>query len=405
MFIVKQSAVLFFTTCLALSCAFGSLTGAEEPKPDTPNRGGAGGKAKGGSGGDGGAGGSGGVITLPDLTEEQMKAIERTLTPEEKKAFDKYVELSATLYARQAGKNQPVMDVAALRKMQLSYAAYSSPKEPAAYLRQVISPQALQALHKQVDPLYVSPAERAGTAQLPAGVAADVEGVVSNDIETYLAARRKVLAHGPGCRALIADRARKLPDDSPLRFRFTEILNQFDTQEDAERIIRVTEAAIQRATEIGKARDAKAPAKIAVLVSRSITMDGLGGHPRTDPRGGMCYYSFPKEKHGYEGAVSLMYGNGRDDSLDVRMYGGQQNRLKDLGPVDFAGVKSAPDAKTTATWASQLGRGPQAIPEHVYIEHCLEPRDSVDMTVKFKVIDVKPGQWVVIEWEMIPQDK
>src|SRR5262249_17981717 len=157
---------------------------------------------------------------------------------------EEYVELTAKLYAKQASKNQPAMDAAAIRKLQLSCAVYYSPKDPSAFLREALSSKALQALHKQVDPFYVSAPERAAAVNFPGGVAADIDQVLSDNIETYLAARRKLLAHGPVCLAPVADRARKLPEDSPLRFRLGEIMNQFETQADAERIIRMAEAAI-----------------------------------------------------------------------------------------------------------------------------------------------------------------
>jgi hypothetical protein len=48
---------------------------------------------------------------------------------------------------------------------------------------------------------------------------------------------------------------------------------------------------------------------------------------------------------------------------------------------------------------------PRAVIGQVYVEHCREPRDQIDRTFKFKVLDLKPGEWVVIEWEPIPQEK
>lgn len=62
-----------------------------------------------------------------------------------------------------------------------------------------------------------------------------------------------------------------------------------------------------------------------------------------------------------------------------------------------------PNAKTTATWEGEA-RIP-AIVGHVYVEHCLDPREGVDQIVKFQVLDLKPGGWVVIEWEPLAREK
>src|SRR5215813_6778777 len=112
----------FMAVCVSLlALALYAFPGAnaDEKKDPQPNRGGAGGKGGAGSGGDGGAGGDGQAILPVDLSEEQMKAIERSLTAEQKKLFKEYVELTVKLYARRAGKNQPAMDAAALRKWEL----------------------------------------------------------------------------------------------------------------------------------------------------------------------------------------------------------------------------------------------------------------------------------------------
>jgi len=160
---------------------------------------------------------------------------------------------------------------------------------------------------------------------------------------------------------------------------------------------------MQRLIEARKAHGDKKSSKITVLVSRTLLPND---HPDSNYYSSLCYYSFHKDKHGYSHiAVSLEFGNG-GDLFDVNMYGGQENRFKDMGAVDFASVKSAPNAATTAMWPGDRDSLPAKV-GHVYVEHCREPNgdEMVDFTVKFKVIDLKPGQWVVIEYERIPQEK
>src|SRR5262249_48123786 len=159
----------------------------------------------------------------------------------------------------------------------------------------------------EVDPFYVSAQQRIAAGQISEEVGTAIDELLSADVETYLAARRKVLAQGPVCHAPVADRARKLPEDSLLRPRLLEIIRQFEVQADAEHMIRGTEGASQRAAELARKHDGKS--RIAALAARTVTQGGLAGQVPVDPRASMCYYSFPKGKHGYEGAVSLMFGN------------------------------------------------------------------------------------------------
>jgi RNA polymerase sigma factor (sigma-70 family) len=244
-----------------------------------------------------------------------------------------------------------------------------------------------------------TPAALAAPLGVPDGVVKAVEKLVSEDVDTFLSARRQVLAHGPACLPLVADIARKRDVDSDprLKLRLAGVMADLESQEPAERRLRVSEAGLKRVHELRTARGEGRPSRIDVLVSRQVS--GLvKQHPADNLYAGLCYFSFPKNKHGYKGAVSLEFGNS-PDCFQVEMYGGQQNRLKDLGAVDFAGVKSVVDGAATAWGRRDL----KAVVGHVYIEHCLEPDDKVDMAMKFKVIDLKPGEWVVIEWEPIPQ--
>jgi RNA polymerase sigma factor (sigma-70 family) len=261
-----------------------------------------------------------------------------------------------------------------------------------------------QRPHQERDTFPVTEEQRAAAARLPAAAADDVKDLLSDDVDTYLAARRRVLARGPACRALVADAARRAAaePDRRRRMRLASVLAELDGLEPAERRLRVTEEALRRAAALRQARGKKA-GKVEALVSRAIS-DLVRQHPAEDPYAGMCYFSFPTERSGYEGAVSLEFGNG-GDVFSVLMYGGQRNRIQDLGAMDFAGVKTPPEALTAFPAKLRLETTIPAVVDHVYVEHCLEPRDGVDQMVKFQVLDLKPGAWVVIAWEPIPQEK
>jgi hypothetical protein len=238
----------------------------------------------------------------------------------------------------------------------------------------------------------------------PPEVVAAADKLLDDSLDVYLAARRQLLVFGPGCKGLVEERIRKVSPHANRRvwMRLHTLLGELQALEANEQVVRVTEEALRRGTQIEKKRDPKAAAKVAVLTSRAVAGQ-MRVHPNQNPYAGMCYFSFPRDEHGYAGAVSLEFGNG-GDTFQVLMYGGQKNRIKSLGAVDFAGIKSAPPAKVTATWEERGERNAVKVGD-VYIEHCLEPRDRVDLTVKFRVLDLKPGKWVVIEWEAIPQDK
>lgn len=356
-------------------------------------KGGAGGGA-GGAGGQGGAGGAGGVIQLPNLTLEQIQALEKELTAEQKKLFQDLMDVEWRYYQKRAIAQGVTQDE--LRKQNWAMFSLMSAEERAGYLREM--PKQILRFRKEVDPWFVSDEEKAAVAKLPADTAKTVEKLLSDDLDVYLAARRQLLGLGPACIALIAEAGRKLPADSPLQPRLAELMNQLEAQADQEKNIRLLEAATKRLAQLRKEKGEKA--RVALLVSRMVTRDGLGGHPRHDPRSGWCYYSFPKAAHGYEGAVSLLFDNGGGTGTDFcsNMYGGQQNQIKDLGLVDFATVKSAPKKLDGADYVP-------AVVGHVYIEHCVEDRGGIDHTFKFRVIELKPREWVVIEWEPIPQEK
>src|SRR5262249_14050995 len=151
--------------------------------------------------------------------------------------------------------------------------------------------------------------------------------LISEEIDTYLTARRALLALGPACRALITDGGRRLPADAEkrLQFRFTALLSDLDMHAALEQRIRAAEAGLRRAADLAKDRQRNPGSQIALLLSRAVS--DQSGHAREDPYSNMCYFSFPKARNGYDGAVSLEFGNG-GDVFDTHMYGDPENRIK-----------------------------------------------------------------------------
>lgn len=221
----------------------------------------------------------------------------------------------------------------------------------------------------------------------------DVAQLLSDDVDVYIAARRRILGRGPSCQDLVAAQLKQLePSQKRLRLRLEPLLKELELAAALEAEAKRLEPLLRRAEDLQKA-ESKSRSRFAVLPSRQKLVRG-------SPYEHLCYFSFPKGESLYDGTVSLGFGNG-SDALDVVMLGGQGNTLRDMGDVDFAGVASAPDAKETALWGTRVN----AVKGHVYVEHCLDGRESIDQAFKFKVVDMKEGEWIVIEWEAIPQDK
>ena len=99
----------------------------------------------------------------------------------------------------------------------------------------------------------------------------------------------------------------------------------------------------------------------------------------------------------------MCFGNG-GNRLTVNFYGGQDNRLAKLDTEKFEDVKKAPGPDTTAGWRN-IGLGIDAAVGPTYVLHVNDPRDKIDFTVKFRILDMSADEWIVIEWEPIPQEK
>jgi hypothetical protein len=369
---VVLAAIVLTLACWSTSAAEGGQGGA----------GGAG-------GGGGGAGGAGSVIKAPEVSEAKLKAVESRLTDEQKKLLDEMFALEAAQNVN--AKLSPEM-MKEHRQQMFAWMVNMSAEEQSqmwdnckARVRQV---------KLERDP-FVELDGAASAKPIP-----ELDNLLSDDIATYLKARKSILRNQPeGARSAIAKLGRSLPPDSTKRVRLMSILQEVEQNNEAERerLITVAEAGFKRLTQIKS--DRKDKPNIDVVIARKIT--SITGRNETPLYDDLCYFSFPKRMHGYKGAVSMMFNNGGGDSFDTTMYGGQENRIKDLGAVDIAGVKSAPPSAITEEWEE----GAKAVVGHVYIEHCLEDRDNVDACFKFKVIDLKPGEYVIIEWASIPQDK
>lgn len=425
---LKRVAAWMVVLGLALH-GLGSLwaeegSSSEGGKGREPFKGGAGGEG-GSGGGDGGAGGDGQVIQAPKVSAEQLKAAEAAMTAEQKTMFAEFIELT-TLQTIRSGqmsfealqkncakagfKIQKETDLVRLmQKEHLEWIAAEPPEEQKRYWNEF--PKQLLALKKQLDPLFLSAEEKSAAAKLAPQAAEEIKALLSDDTEAFLAARKKVLALGPACKALVAEAARGIPENSYKRLRFNSMLFELeqDTQARTERAIRIAEEAFRRAEEFRKNPKTGESAKVAVLVAGEIG----GSLQNRDPAySNLGYFSFPWSKNEYgQSPVSLAFGFHKGyykgvDHFDTNMYGGQNNRIQDLGAVDLSSVQKAPSAAVTATWkATPWCHGIPVLKGHVYVEHCLESRNSIDQTFKFKVLELKPGEWVILEWAPVPQDK
>lgn len=180
--------------------------------------------------------------------------------------------------------------------------------------------------------------------------------------------------------------------------RLAGVFNDLEDQAESEHRARAREEAVKRIAELSKERGDRAASRITFLLGRGI--GSRGRHPSEDPIYATCYFNFPKGDRTYNSGVSLQFANGGRAQFQLNMLGGQDNRISELGAVDFASIVKAPGENVTAKWA----REGKAKVGHVYIEHCFSPEDRVNMTVKFKVLDLKAIDWVIIEWQPIPQE-
>jgi RNA polymerase sigma factor (sigma-70 family) len=224
-----------------------------------------------------------------------------------------------------------------------------------------------------------------------------LERFQSDDVEVYLAARRRLLGVGQRCRAPLEELDKQLAKhgDGRKLLRVRALLRELARED----LLRGVETGMARHARLSAASDRKKAAKVILLLSRNFCGDlGPARYP-DDGYEALCYYSFPKGQHGYRGQVSLAFGNG-GDQFQAMMYGGQESGILDLGSVGSDSVTTVPkDLKGT------LHEQIKAEVGHVYIEHHLETKDQDLGGFKFKVLDLEPGRWVILAWERIAVEK
>jgi hypothetical protein len=343
-------------------------------------------------GGDGGAGGDGAVIHPPQVPAEQLEAYTRTLTAAQ-------VGLLDELIALQFGDRRDLTPEsrATIRADYLKWIVAGPESERTKFWEDL--PAQLDRARREKDPTYLSAADKKAGAALPAEVKRFAKVLLSDDVNEYLQARKELAQHGSAAVALVAELAKELKENTHKRARVLSLLLELHSNENLlrEKLLRIADEALKRRDEIQAMR--KGESKIAVLVSRRLVSSGRNTLPVYEE---MCYFSFPRNSNDYKGQVSLMFDNGgMANALSGRMYGGQQNRIKDLGAVEFDSITSAPSAAITKTWKSECS----AEVGHVYIEHCKEDRDKLDACFKFKVLELKADNYVIIEWAPIAQEK
>ncbi len=281
-----------------------------------------------------------------------------------------------------------------LRQLVIAALARLTPEERTAYFKTV--PRTIRA---DLDLLYVSPAEKEAAEKLPESAKEAAEKLAGSDIPAMVTARRQLLGLGDGARALVAERARKLPDDSPLHIRFTQILHSFDQQAKVEHRLRVVEEAWQRAAALSKDRE-NSKAKVAALVAYPVA--AAFGENAADPYYLACYYSFANGGSQFKAPTGFSIRFVAGDNLQVAWTQGQYSVIKDRGKGDLSSVTRTPSRQTMKQWpASPYGY--KAVPGNVYLMRWNVPSAQIDEVIKFKVLELKPGEYVVIEWEMMSE--
>ncbi len=343
----------------------------------------------------------GSSVSAQPGVDKKASELEKNLSAEQERLVDELVNLEAREDVHYVNPMNPVPPrlLAEIRRSAIKRIAAMPAEDAKVYWRDL--PKDLKQRFRRLDLGHVMADERTAAAGLPAEAKADVAKLMSDQIDEVIAARRKVLAYGPPCRALVADQVSRLAHDSPKRLRHLGLLKELDAQDVRESLLRISESALQRAAELKKGRGKAAP-NTAVLVSRRVCPNA---HPSEDPYAALSYYNFLHHNRDYKAGVGLEFGNGEGNYLDVNFYGGQDNRISNLGAVDFAVVKKAPGPATTAKWSNgRDGARMTAVVGHVFLLHVLDVRDNVSFTVKFRVLDRSPEEWIIIEWEPIPQD-
>ena len=341
------------------------------------------------------------LAAQPEDFDKKLQALEKSLSAEQKSQLDDYVKLNIDQAARyfDPASPQPIRTKAEMRMDILDMIGKVPANAATAFWRDL--PRTTRTGFRRLDPSYVSPEERKAAQALPAAAKEEVAMLLSDQLDKALAARRKIIAYGPACRALVADQLTGLAKDSAKRLRHEDVLAKLSFEEDHERCVHITETVLRKASLLEKGR-AKGASKIEVLVARGIC-DG-GGRDRTYSE--FYFYNFLHQNHDYTAGVGLGYGNGSGNALYVSFFGGQDNRLKSLGAVKYADVRQAPGPATTAKWWKNDPNAPvTAVVGHVYLLHVLDPNAKIDFAVKFRILDLSPDEWVIFEWERVFQEK
>jgi hypothetical protein len=348
-----------------------------------------------GGGGEGGAGGDGAVIKPPDIPLEKIVEYEKTLSAEQIRMLDEIIELerSQSRENGQAAKTNAEA-IVAMRRQYLTWIVAGSGAQRDEFWTAL--PSQLKEAKRRHDPTFVSEDEKKAAANLPAEARKQVKALLSDDVDEYLRARKAVLDYEDAVIAPLSDVLQQLKEPSHKRTRVLSVLKEVHAgrQNEREKLLRVADAALKRRDEL---QAQNTGSRIAAVISRRLT----SGRRETPLYGEHCYFSFPRASNDYNGATSIEFGNGGDEAISVNMYGGQANKISKLGAVDFASIVAAPDAASVRQWKDRC----TAEAGHVYIEHCKEDRDNINAFFKFKVLELKPGQYMIIEWAPLPGGK
>lgn len=332
----------------------------------------------------------------PAGPEIPLAAQAENLTPEQMDYLREYASAQVQVLARQPDANLPTVQ-SLVDDLVRAYARMK-PSDQRRWLRNL--PDLALRSQRELDPFYVRLCDKEAGKNLSHVASLVLADLLSDDVGKYLLARREVLRHGKVCVAKVAELGRSLKDDSPKRPRFLTLLEELDTAALEDEILRQIDLAHHKAAEFAKARRGTST-KMAVLYSRQGVSERVAWQRHLASK--VCYFSFPRGENSYGRQTSLEFGNG-EDLLQVIMYGGQKNRLRDLGPIDFASIKTAPTLASIKQWQEPQDHLPAEV-GHVYLEHCYESEENSEenpnTVVKFKILAMEPGMWIILEYELL----
>jgi hypothetical protein len=335
------------------------------------------------AGAGGGAGGNGSVLPTRLLSQQECDAFAASLTEEEHSLFQAGL---AQAQKRMGSANRDGVRQMLLSEICLALRAqyYGDRQKMFADLK-----QATERMKREENPAYIDDNEKRSAADLPKEAGGFIDIIATDTVIAAMTARKRLFQYDDiQVAAALRLRAQSVAE-GPRRWRLLDLAEEFTQEKELAALWHAAENA-QMAAEAQKVSEKEC---VIFLLSRQISDCVVVS--RSGSYAGLCYYSFPKQSHGYKGAVSLLYGNGEGDrAFQVNMYGGQENEIVDLGEtkpsagMEWEAILNQRGLETGMEHVS-------ATPNHWYAERLKEDRNHIDTLVFFRVCTVTP-EYVII---------